>query len=189
MTRWRAIFTYTSMWMVLQTTQKEAYVTEALSKYVTTLRNKYRGKKKNGNINSFLCFCLHVYYTKQCIADIFLLCPSFLLQGVEFGKCACLMLAVWRDALWQAEASLGATCPSLPMPVTPPYPLSTLTSPGRGKKGHPSVYQWCWMHPLTRGGHWLTADASPMLPSFWATETKDGDWVDVGVSSFSYLVY
>lgn len=110
-----------------------------------------------------LCLCMHIYHTTQYAADILPPSPSVLLQGVRLGMCACLMFPVWRDALWQAEASLGATCPSLLMPLTPPCPLDPHTTQRR----QPSKHQWCWAHPLTRGSHWLTSDASPMLsPSF-----------------------
>lgn len=96
--------------------------------------------------------------------------PPFLLQGVEFRKCACL-LAVWCDAMWQAETSLGATCPSAHATGSSPSPS-------------PLAHRWAKIslcrlsdarprtQPLTKGGHWLIVDASPKSAWFWATETK-----------------
>lgn len=61
----------------------------------------------------------------------------------SFGKCACLMLAVWCDALWQAQASLGATCPSRVggggvSPVGVPMMLAASLNAGQ-----PLADPWC----------------------------------------------
>lgn len=114
----------------------------------------------------------------QYIADIFIFFALLL------WNCACLMLAVWRDALWQDEASLGATCPSLTIPLTPPRPLYPNTT--REEKILTSAYQWRRTHPLTRGSHWLTDDA---LPSFWATKGwgVSGGWGGFHLFCFVFL--
>lgn len=98
-------------------------------------------------------------------------------QGVEFRKCACLP-AVWCDALWQAETSLGATCPPLPAHANKLLPIN-LSIP-------PTTISLCRFsdarlrtQPLTTGAHWPTGDASPESASFWAAETKgwgEGHW-------------
>lgn len=94
-------------------------------------------------------------------------------QGVEFRKCACLP-AVWCDALWQAETSLGATCPL-------PLPTPTSSSPSTSLSPSPpcTKISLCRFsdarlrtQPLTTGAHWPTGDASPESASFWAAETK-----------------
>lgn len=132
-TRLRAIFSHTHTlvcgWFCKY--PEETYVTKALSKRVTRPRDEYWAKK--GWV-PLLLYTRLLYYAEHCrhIASS----PSFLLQGVEFWNCACLMLAAWCDSFWQAEASLGATCPSLPVPLTPPHPLSTLTQHRRVKLSH-----------------------------------------------------
>lgn len=180
-TRCRAIFTHTRMWMVLQ---KEAYVSLCCEQ-ICHHRNEYRGKNVDSrHSNTFLCFCLRVYWTKQCIADIFLL--VFPPAGCGLWKVRMLDARCLTWCLVTSWGLVGCHVPfSAPASNSSPSFLYPSTSRGGGgrKKSHPSVYQWCWTHPLTRGGHWLTADASPMLPSFWVTETKDGDWVDAGVGS------
>lgn len=83
-------------------------------------------------------------------------------------ECACLMLTVWCDALWQTETSLGATCPlcqhhKLLPPLAHHWSGSHIAVPVTLGPGH---------SPLTKGCHWLTSDASPKSAWFWATATK-----------------
>lgn len=120
----RAIFTRTGMWMVLQEPQKEACVPEAFSKYATTHDWVLRWK---GSLvvphSAYVC----TFITLRSTLQTYCLPPRLSSCGAcGWGSAHVWCSHVWRDALWQAEASLGATCPSLPLPLTPP--LSSLPS-------------------------------------------------------------
>lgn len=132
-TRLRAIFTHThtGMWMVLQISRGNL-----CNKGSEQARHETEGwilrQKRLTSSSTFVHTVIILSRTMQTYSSS----PNFLLQGVEFWNCACLMLAAWCDSSWQAEASLGATCPSLPVPLTPPHPLSTLTQHRRIKLSH-----------------------------------------------------
>lgn len=87
-TCWRAIFTHASVCMRLQIPQKEAYVTEALSKYVMTLRKEYRYKKKtNFPVSWHFCF----------------FCMFFMLSTALQSYCFCARLPLAGCGVWKVR--------------------------------------------------------------------------------------
>lgn len=159
--------------------RKEAWVMEALSKYVTIQRIE--------------CWCKKYIHapTRLTLSSAFVYRFIILLSPLQTYCCsACLPICrAWSLKVRMPDAHCLTRCLVTSWVLVGRHvPLSALafnSSPcSLDPNASSSEYQWCWTHPLTRGSHWLTADVTPMLLSnMGVAETKDDGCLGVRVGS------